>query len=645
MAILNGTAGNDVLDGSGYTQVNGLAGNDTISAGPHVGLDGGPGFDRLNLDLTSLFRGLVIDLRPALTGGISHVAGAAVTGFEAIGTIIATPRDDRVHLGNVGGTLLGWIGDDQLFGGRGNDTIYGGDGADRVSGGAGDDVLWGGNGPPYGTDGTLDTILGGAGRDTIHAGFGDTVDGGGGRDTLWYDCDWAPAGVTVDLRGLAAGGTVTLGGGTITRVEAIASFTGSPFADTIHGWGPGGTLAGGDGNDTLTGGAGADTLYGGAGRDILRGGFGNDTLWGADDAGEADTLYGGAGDDVIHAGYADTVYGGPGNDTLILAMQQPADAEWGVQVDLSGWTPGATLTLYGATIAGIETIAELAGGSLGDTLILGENVHLARGMAGNDVLIGGTGADTLYGGDDNDTLHSQGSGADTGTAIDTLYGDAGRNTFYAGIGDRVFGSGIDTLYLSLAGASAGVVADFTQVMRGKTVTNAAGTFSGIFTIAQIDGSAFADTITVGKELYGSGGATVLGKGGDDVLIGGGGNDRLDGGIGRDTLTGGGGADTFQFSTGAAIGNDDTITDFQHGLDHVAILRASLAGLAGTTAGALDPALLALGPIATTAQQRLVYDHDSGTLWYDRDGSGSAAPIVLAHLGAGTVFDAGDVVLI
>ncbi|MEL4486148.1 hypothetical protein AAEH76_21635, partial [Shewanella algae] len=82
MAILNGTAGNDVLDGSGYTQVNGLAGNDTISAGPHVGLDGGPGFDRLNLDLTSLFRGLVIDLRPALTGGISHVAGAAVTGFE-----------------------------------------------------------------------------------------------------------------------------------------------------------------------------------------------------------------------------------------------------------------------------------------------------------------------------------------------------------------------------------------------------------------------------------------------------------------------------------------------------------------------------------------------------------------------------------
>ena len=67
-------------------------------------------------------------------------------------------------------------------------------------------------------------------------------------------------------------------------------------------------------------------------------------------------------------------------------------------------------------------------------------------------------------------------------------------------------------------------------------------------------------------IFGGDGADVLyGQNGADILNGGNGIDLLFGGQDNDRLTGGAGSDTFVFQKS---GGDDTITDFQIGIDHV-----------------------------------------------------------------------------
>jgi VCBS repeat-containing protein len=69
-------------------------------------------------------------------------------------------------------------------------------------------------------------------------------------------------------------------------------------------------------------------------------------------------------------------------------------------------------------------------------------------------------------------------------------------------------------------------------------------------------------------LYGGSGNDILvGENGNDLLFGGDGRDVLAGGNGTDVLEGGAGADIFQFGKG---GGRDTVTDFQAGVDRIAL---------------------------------------------------------------------------
>lgn len=83
----------------------------------------------------------------------------------------------------------------------------------------------------------------------------------------------------------------------------------------------------------------------------------------------------------------------------------------------------------------------------------------------------------------------------------------------------------------------------------------------------IEGSEQTDLIVgaAGDDTLGGAGGNdfVEGGSGDDTLSGGTGNDRLVGGLGNDTMTGGGGLDLF---VAQANGGQDTITDFEDGLD-------------------------------------------------------------------------------
>jgi hypothetical protein len=127
---------------------------------------------------------------------------------------------------------------------------------------------------------------------------------------------------------------------------------------------------------------------------------------------------------------------------------------------------------------------------------------------------------------------------------------------------------------------------------------------------------------------GNGNDTLFGDAGNDTLFGGAGDDTLSGGAGRDGMTGGAGADTFVFDTAPDRTNVDRVSDFVHLQDKLAFSAATFAAL---SPGALSADTLALGTAATTANQHLIYDQASGSLWYDADGVGGAAQQLVATL--------------
>jgi len=131
------------------------------------------------------------------------------------------------------------------------------------------------------------------------------------------------------------------------------------------------------------------------------------------------------------------------------------------------------------------------------------------------------------------------------------------------------------------------------------------------------------------------GSLVLGSGAD-IGIGNaeanriGGNQRnnmLDGGAGMDELTGGGGADVFRFSH-AGQAHADFVTDFQVGIDRIAINGAAFGLAAGTPVG------YELNQQATTTAPTFIRMGSQGTaqaIYFDRDGIGAEKPQLLCTL--------------
>lgn len=135
-------------------------------------------------------------------------------------------------------------------------------------------------------------------------------------------------------------------------------------------------------------------------------------------------------------------------------------------------------------------------------------------------------------------------------------------------------------------------------------------------------------------LYGAQGADSL-KGGD-------GNDVLFGGTGVDRLGGGAGHDSFVF-TRLGSAHADTITDFNSADDVLKLDNAAFTALGAQ--GPLAASALVLGTAALGAEDRLIYHKSSGRLWYDEDGSGSAAKTLVAELTDGTTLRLSDLFVI
>ncbi|MEQ1950372.1 calcium-binding protein [Mesorhizobium sp. CN2-181] len=612
---LRGSAHNDFLNGNnGSNKLFGGNGNDILVGGNDADyLSGGLGTDTASYaDATAGVGAFLVS--PEHNQGI-----AAGDTYNSIENLTGSSFDDILEGNSSSNVLVGGNGNDTLSTGfRGRDELYGGDG---------DDTL-------FTVNETYDrgVFNGGAGNDTLIVEHANLV----GRtivevEKLSVEFEVVATidilsqfqqisgsmvdGIVIELEG--SGGTLDFSKSATNGVTILTSTTTSGY-----------TLIGTSKRDYLRGSAFNDVLQGGKGMDSISGGSGNDTVsYSLSNAGVTidlrldfqDYSLGDAKGDyirgienVIGSGFADSLtgnegdnrlFGGSGNDRLVgrlgndhlageagLDTVSYADAVAAVNVNLAnsalntGEAKGDTYN----SIEGVEgsAFSDTLDGDAGDNVLAGlDHMDVLNGGAGNDTLLGGEAVDRLNGGDGNDILIG---GADG----DHLDGGKGSDT-------ASFSDAANGVEVSLADPDGDAVADL------------------FVSIENLEGSAFNDIL--------------IGDAANNAISGLNGSDVIEGGLGADKLSGGTGKDGFVFSTALGASNVDTITDFSATDDTIRL------------ANTVFKALKAIGPLAVAnfsanatglasdADDRILYETDTGKLFYDADGNGAGVAVQFATL--------------
>jgi Ca2+-binding RTX toxin-like protein len=429
-------------------------------------------------------------------------------------------------------------------------------------------------------------LSGGDGNDVLEGrGGADTLDGGNDFDFASYES--SPTAVTVRLAGvngdsqtlLARGGDAE--GDTFLSIEGLL---GSGFDDSLTGNSLSNVLAGGLGNDTLDGRGGVDTadysndhfdpgytadkvvvhlgLNGANGTGVefdavidihtltisytqistdtlisieaVTGTRGPDEIVGNE---QVNLLDGREGDDVLDGGLGhDVLRGGTGSDTASYQSHNSLAGEVGnISLGMNGADGSGNyfmlVTIGGFTVPvlvesdTLQSIENITGSSLNETLNGNEQNNVLDGGFGNDTLIGNGGSDTA-----------------SYVSHDTFLVVNDRETRTVSLGLN----GADGSYTRAAGA---LVIE-TDVLRG---------------IANVIGSNRAETINGNEQ--------------DNVMAGRGGNDTINGRAGNDTYDfrrGGQGDDRFFDTSGSdkilIDSFDDILGSEQRGSDLVFTLK-------------------------------------------------------------------------
>ena len=211
--------------------------------------------------------------------------------------------------------------------------------------------------------------------------------------------------------------------------------------------------------------------------------------------------------------------------------------------------------------------------------------NLLTGNAGNNILDGGTGNDTMLGGAGNDTFVVNASG------------------------DRVFETTTTSSTIDAGGTD--------------TVQSAV-----TFNLDSTDGARFVERLTL------TGTSNINGTGNElaNILTGNTGRNVLNGGLGKDTLLGGSGADTFVFNSTLGTANVDQISDFSAVDDTIHLENSVFTGLTTGTLAASAFAANTTGN-AGDSSDRIIYETDTGKLYFDLDGNGAGARVQFATLSA------------
>jgi serralysin len=176
--------------------------------------------------------------------------------------------------------------------------------------------------------------------------------------------------------------------------------------------------------------------------------------------------------------------------------------------------------------------------------------------------------------------------------------------------------------------------DFSWSERKQTINLNAETFSSI------DGVKGNLGISRGTEIE-----IAIGGRGADRIIGNEAANALFGNGGKDRMTGGGGEDFFVFDTKASNKNVDTITDFLVTYDNLAINHKVFTTVGDDGALSSNFFKSNFSGQAEDGDDHLIYDKDSGKLFYDSNGSAQGGSVLVAQLGINLTLSAGDFLVI
>ncbi|WP_457150155.1 SdrD B-like domain-containing protein [Mesorhizobium sp. P5_C1] len=647
-----GNAGANIIDGlGGADTMQGGLGNDTYTvdnAGNQVIEANGQGTDSVFSSVSfNLFGQEIEALTLTGTGSING------TGNQLANTITGNSGDNVID---------GLGGADTMQGGTGNDSYYVDNAGDRVFelNGQGTDSVFSsvsfnlsgqelenltllGAASIDGTgNSTANVLTGNSGANTlIGLGGNDTLDGKAGADTM-------QGGVGNDIYYVDNAGDHIIeanGQGTDSVFSSVSfNLSGQELenltllgAANLDGTGnsTGNFLTGNAGANTLFGLGGNDTLDGMAGADTMQGGLGNDTYF-------VDNI----GDHVIELN-------GQGFDTVNSA----------ISFNLSGQE--------------LENLMLLGTGNINGTG--NSTINDITGNSGNNILDGLVGADTMRGGLGNDTYFVD----NIGDHIFELNGQ-GTDSVFSSVSFNLSGQELENLTLTGTSNLNG-----TGNSTGNTLTGNAGanTLFGLGGNDTLDGKAGADMMQGGTgndiyfvdnagdraiELDGQGtdtvnssvsfnlsgqelenlnlrsGASINGTGNhiDNVITGNSGDNIINGLSGNDTLTGALGHDSFLFTTALSlVVNVDTITDFSVVDDTIVLDHAIFAALAGNGTLSADQFTANASGTATDANQHIIYETDTGWLYYDSNGDAAGGSKHFATVAANLAMTNADFVVV
>ena len=535
---------------------------------------------------------------------------ALIYGIIGSDTKNGTAENDTIYGWAIGGSDSSPSGNDILYGNAGNDLLYGGTDNDYLDGGTGNDYLNGGRGN--------DTLKGGAGNDTYVVGsISDIVTENldQGIDTVNSYISWV---LGNNLENLTLKDSSTISG------------TGNALNNVIIGNTAKNSLYGQAGDDTLDGGLGIDTLVGGTGSDTY-----------------------------IVDSTTDTIIEYPNNPEVDEDYDAVDNVNSSVSFTIGNYLENLTLTGNSGSIG--------TGNALNNTLSGNTANNSLYTQAGNDTLDGALGIDSLYGGTGDDTYI-----VDSITDSITENALEGSDTIQSSV-SYTLGNNLERLVLKGyallgSGGLTGIGNALDNNIDAMTGNNSLYGGDGNDRIAAgvdsslgndiLDGGAGNDTLSGanGNDYLdgGSGNDFLTGDyynpltGYSDTLIGGTGNDTLLGGVGSDLLTGGAGQDNFRFDfTSEGI---DTITDFVVADDTIGIyggLPDYVHGFGGglTKGTTITTAQFALGLAATDPSDRFIYNKNSGSLFFDADGTGAGAQVQLASLATGLAMTSTDIFIV
>ncbi|WP_151192649.1 calcium-binding protein [Cysteiniphilum sp. JM-1] len=393
------------------------------------------GFYRSSMKLSGYFKGLSVETIIDSEGNTHSIAellkdenkySAITDDIHRIGSkgndyIESYAGDDVIHAKSGDNWIEAGAGNNTITTGSGDDRIHVDNGNNLIKAGSGDNVVEAGDGE--------NTIITGSGADMIEVGQGDNViKAGHGENSIQAGSgnNQIYGGADYDYVYVEDGNNLIKLGNGDNELDA------GDGDNVVYAGSGDDSVNLGDGNNTVKLGSGDNQVYAYDGDNIIMTGGGDDYI----ELGDGNNIIrAGHGDNEIDVGDGDNqIYSGNGYDVIyVYDGDNVIKAGHGDNEIYAGNGNNIITTGNGDDVIEVQSGQNTIRSGAGDDTVYSGN--------GSDLIYAGKGDDVIYAGGGNDQLYAQ-------WGDNSLYGEAGNDTLYAGNdgADQLFGGqGDDTL--------------------------------------------------------------------------------------------------------------------------------------------------------------------------------------------------------